>query len=101
MNETVLALGAVSGLVLGSVEVLGGALKKFGAGRLADKNVLATILGPLSAVVVHGSGQVNMGDGAWGYVSAALLGLYSTAGAIAAHKTQATARAAVSRARGS
>ena len=86
MNETLMTLAAIAAMVWPATELLGRALKN-GPRWLANKSLLAVYLGMLMGCVAHGSGQVDLGAGAWGWVNAMMLGLFSTATATGAHDT--------------
>ncbi len=91
MNETLVGLGVVSGLVWPATQIIGEALRKTKQEWMHDRNALAAILGIASGVIAHGSGQVHMGDGFWGWAQAPLFGLFATAGAVGMHKTRRVA----------
>ena len=94
MNETLMALGAIAAMVWPATELIGTAFAR-GPKMLANKNAIAVLMGLLLGATAHGSSQVDMGPGMWGWINAVMLGLFATAGAAGAHRSGQAALAVV------
>ncbi len=74
--------GPVQTIFLGLAPLMGAvwlASEFIGRTIRVDKDIVALILGPVGALVMHALGWLQIGSGLWGWVAAVVFGLIATA----------------------
>ncbi len=84
MNETLMGIAGIGGLVWTITELVGRAL-----GGRVSKDLIATVIGLVGGLAAHGSEMVRFGSGNWGWFWAGFAGLLATAMAMKAHDKNA------------